>query len=519
MTPWKELDELEPADGLNPSLSRGELLTGAAAIGVGALVGSAPAFARQAAVEDTTVEGRALNGLKKLIADKKLKSGQQFTVMIPGGSQTNVVPSFQQLEKLVGIKVKTIQVGDLGQIHTKAIQEATAKTGTPDALLHMANWIGDFAEAGLISPIDGWVRKYRPEMIDSRVGYVQPVGSFTTQYRNRTWSLNNDDDAFTYFYRQDLFTNPKLKAQFEDKYGFALKPPDTWDQFDKIATFFDRPAAGYRGAFLFGNRTFAYVNWAARFFSRGGIYMNRDAEPQIVSEAGVSALEELVTVTRKHMPPEAVTGDWSALYQAFPAGKAVQATSWISLGKFANDPKNSKIAGHAAAAVMPGSWVKGTLVRAAPHVVGWTWSVSRYGRNPEAMYLICQWLTGPSEGARVVARVGILDAYRINHFSDPRVIKAYGKGVLPTLLANTRIAFPDIGLRGGPEYIDVLNSNLQEAYAGRKKPEDALKSAAKSWNQITDRLGREVQTEAWRAELRRYPPQLKAAWKLVGQKV
>lgn len=516
--------DAEPAGGVNPNLSRRQLLTGAAGISVGALVGSTPAFARRAVfarsvmADESTVEGRALAGLKKLIADKKLKSGTTFTVMIPGGSQTNVVPSFQLLEKLTGIKVKTIQVGDLGQIHTKAIQEATAKTGTPDGILHMANWNGDFAEAGLIAPLDEWVQKYNPQMNDRRVGYVQPLGGFTTRYRGHIWALDHDDDSFTYFYRSDLFNDPKQKAQFEDKYGFALKPADTWDQFDKIAAFFTRPSQGYYGAFLFGNRAFAYVNWAARFHSRGGIYMNRDMEPQIASDIGITALEEMVPVTRKYMPPEAVTGDWTALYQAFPAGKAVQATSWISLGKFANDPKNSKIAGHGVAAVMPGSKVKGKLFRAAPHVVGWTWSVSRHGKNPEAMYLIAQWLTGPSEGAKTITRVGILDAYRINHFSDPKVIKAYGKGVIPPLLANTKVAFPDIGIRGGTEYLDALNSNLQDAYAGRKKPETALKAAAKTWNQITDRLDRDVQTEAWRAELRLYPPGLKAAWKLVGQK-
>jgi multiple sugar transport system substrate-binding protein len=517
--------DAEPAGGVNPNLSRRQLLTGAAAISVGALVGSTPAFARRAVfarsvmADESTVEGRALAGLKKLIADKKLKSGTTFTVMIPGGSQTNVVPSFEQFEKLTGIKVKTIQVGDLGQIHTKAIQEATAKTGTPDGILHMANWNGDFADAGLIVPLDEWVQKYNPQMNDPRVGYAQPLGGFTTKYRNRVWALDHDDDSFTYFYRSDLFTNAKLKAQFEDKYGFALKPPDTWDQFDKIAAFFTRPDQ-YYGAFLFANRAFAYVNWAARFFSRGGIYMDRDMVPQIASDFGVSALEELVPVTQKYMPKEAVTGDWTALYQAFPAGKVVQATSWISLGKFANDPKNSKIPGYGRAAVMPGSMVKGRLFRAAPHVVGWTWSMNRYGKNPEAMYLICQWLTGPTEGAKTVARVGILDAYRRNHFSDPAVIKAYGgKGVTVPLLGCTKIAFPDIGIRGGTEYLDVLNSNLQDAYAGRKKPEDALKSAAKSWNKITDRIGREGQTDAWRAELKLYPATLKAAWKLVGQKV
>jgi len=45
-------------------------------------------------------------------------------------------------------------------------------------------------------------------------------------------------NAPMYFYRKDLFDDPKNKSDFKAKYGYELGVPTTWDQLVDIADFF-----------------------------------------------------------------------------------------------------------------------------------------------------------------------------------------------------------------------------------------------------------------------------------------
>jgi len=56
-------------------------------------------------------------------------------------------------------------------------------------------------------------------------------------------------------------------------------------------------------------------------------------------------------------------------------------------------------------------------------------------------------------------------------------------------------------IRGTPEYWSVLDGELAAALGGRKSAEQALDDVAAVWEDITDRLGREQQLEAYQAAI------------------
>ncbi len=397
------------------------------------------------------------------------------------------------------------------------MNEAVVRTGDYDVFLTFCNWIGDMAESGLIVDQTAWWEKYDPEVDHGPNRYVAPLDRFTTLYKGRRYALGADDDAFSLFYRKDIMDNPDEAKAFEDRYGRPLELPKTWKEFDEWIAFFDRPDEGIRGAHMYAERYFAYTAWAARFISKGGAYFDDNMDPLIVSDEGVTALEEQIRLTQDHMWPDAVTGDWSVAYSRFPEGSVFFAWAWASLGKWAQDPETSKIAGKVGYMDAPGTMHDGELVKAVPHVVGWSFSISRYGKAPEAAYCFIQWFTGPAVGLDAIARVGTLDAFREPWFDDAKMKEAYGEEFLPVLHSLTQNAFPDISLRGAAEYLDNLNLNLQQAFAGQKGAERALKDAADSWQQITDRIGRLGQIEAWRAERQNYPQPIQDLWAKLGR--
>jgi len=96
-------------------------------------------------------------------------------------------------------------------------------------------------------------------------------------------------------------------------------------------------------------------------------------------------------------------------------------------------------------------------------------------------------------------------------------LAAYGPELGPVLMLNAEQSFPDISLRGANEYLDVLNLNLQAAVAGQISAKEALDRVAIAWQEITDRLGRGRQIEAWQQEIKRYPKHIRELWVKLGK--
>ncbi len=468
------------------------------------------------ALADPVAE-RALAGLRELMNAGVIRPGQTFRIMIHSGQRGQLAPAVEELSRLTGLKIELVVIGYEADIYNKAMHEAIVRSGDYDLFLTFCNWIGDMAEAGLIVPLDSWIKKYDPEIHTGPNAYVKPLDLFTTQYGGHYYALGMDNDALVLFYRKDLLEDPNEQAVFEARYGRPLRLPETWEEFDLITEFFDRPEQGLRGAHLYLTRQFAYTSWAPRFIAKGGIYFDPlTMDPRIDTPEGVEALKEVLAL-QKHMFPETYTGDWSAAYTFFPEGKVFWTIAWASLGHWASDPETSKIAGKVGFAQLPGEYHEGELYRATPHVVGWSLSVSRYGKAPEAAYLIAQWLNSPSVSAQCITRTGTLDPFRLNHFKDPNLLAAYGPALGPVLLLNAEQSFPDISLRGANEYLDVLNLNLNAAAAGLLTPEEALSQTARAWQEITDRLGRGRQIESWQQEILRYPRHIRELWVKLGK--
>jgi multiple sugar transport system substrate-binding protein len=476
---------------------------------------AAPAAAA-AVVEGATPEERALNGIKALKAAGKIKDGDTFTIMHHSGQRNNIIPALEEWKKLTGLNFQSAEIGLESDIYTKAMNEAVVRTGDYDIFLTFCNWIGDMAEAGLIVDQTDWWAKYDPEVDHGPNAYVAPLDKFTSLYKGRRYATGADDDAFSLFYRKDIMEDPNEAKAFEDKYGRKLEIPNTWNEFDEWVAFFDRPDQGMRGAHMYAERYFAYTAWAARFASKGGAYFNDNMDPLITSDEGVTALEEQIKLTQNYMWPDAVTGDWSVAYSRFPEGSVFFAWAWASLGKWAQDPETSKIVGKVGYINVPGTMNDSVLVRADPHVVGWSFSVSRYGKAPEAAYCFIQWFCGPQVGLDAISRVGTLDPFRKPWFEDEKMKKAYGADFMPVLLNLTEETFADLALRGAAEYLDNLNLNLQQAFAGEKGAEAALKDTADAWQKITDRIGRLGQIEAWRGERKNYPQAIQDLWAKKG---
>jgi multiple sugar transport system substrate-binding protein len=466
----------------------------------------AAAAAASIAAAGAAADERAVNLGKAAVAGQDVT----LTVMYPSGALPNLQDPFAaQWTQATGIKLKFVEAA-MNDVFQKAMQEAVTKTSTFDLYVVQAISICDLAEAGLIADLTDLVAKYNPE-ISSGTCAIAPGLDKVGKYKGRDYGFSDDCDVFQLYLRTDLLEDTKNQADFKAKYGIDLQPPNTLDEYNKQTEFFTGRDAGLFGGTVFRSVGYGHWSYLPLLAMNGRMPFDDNMHPQLSTPEGIAALQMLVDTTTFQAPDMATFG-WAEQYAAFGQGKGYSAYSWPSFFKFNNDPKASSVVGKFTNYPAPGTTLKGKTVTASQLAVAWNWTVSNYSKNLLASYAYAQWMNSPAISTKVVAQPGVFDAFRLCHFTDPTVENAYGGGsqFMDIMRMSIEHAIPDIVLRGGGEYTDALSRNLNAACYTGMSIEQALKDTETAWEKTTDRLGRDIQSTAWKALKATYPPDVLA---------
>ncbi len=444
-------------------------------------------------------EERAWALAKKAAAKAEKK---KLTLLIPTGSIGNMTPYADRWQIELGVTLEFIEEPD-EVVHTKGMQEAVAKTGRYDVMMPTAMSYPDWIDSGVIYDLTDWTEKYDPELFNQEWGVVFPASHHAQLYNGRVAGLLNDGDQITLLCRKDYLENPELKKKFEDKYGYPLAVPDTWKQYHDLAQFMNNPAKGFAGSLEY--RSPYYVKWMfmQRLASKGRLYFDQDVNPAFNSEEGVAALEDMLAVN-DYLHPDAFSFTWSSNYNAFGRGEGFMNIVWPSGFKYSKAPSTGPATtGNIAATVMPADFTKdGKKLYAGMFCWGYGYAVSKYSANPELAYAYAQWMTSPTISADAIPYLGgYSDPYRVNHMLKPtkRLVDTYSPEYLQTLYDNMVNTVPDFCVPGGFEYQDALDKQVHACMTGDKKPKEALDAAARSFNRITRRIGRDKVKKSWLA--------------------
>ena len=138
-------------------------------------------------------EGRAISALRQMKQDGTAPDSiivqtldfakPQFTTGFetPDGNGAAIVDIF---EEETGIKIKFVETTPADEYQTN-LRNASTKNGSFDAVTSAIEEMGDFAEAGLLLPLDDYVTKYQPSWSDPTYGYAGGDTTVTlfTQYK------------------------------------------------------------------------------------------------------------------------------------------------------------------------------------------------------------------------------------------------------------------------------------------------------------------------------------------------
>jgi len=412
------------------------------------------------------------------------------------------------------------------RLYTRTLVSLLGGSETMDVLLIPAGWLGDFA------PYLAAVPESIRTTLDSE-DILPPYRDLGRLPTGEYVALPIDGDMHIGAYRADLFADPAIRHDFRQANGHDLAPPKTWEEYLRIAAFFDGrtgpdgrrlrgTAEAYHPA---GQRIWTVFSHVAAYAvtpeSHASMFFNPDTMASTIDTPGwVRGVKEYVAA-RKWAGPDA-DGLYSAdVRRVFADGSAAMALDWSDIGPLAAGPQSAIPGGQVGFFELPGTqelwdpsrggWIKCDIPWQVPYLAfgGWVAAVPAASPHQDAAWDYIAWLASPSNSAHdVLDGYSGINPYRRSHLVDP---KAWSSALSATAAADylrvirdglnaPQIAL-DLRLPGTAAYLDALDRQIGRVLAGEVSVETALRTAAAEWDFLTDRLGREAQRRHYRSAM------------------
>ena len=210
-------------------------------------------------------------------------------------------------------------------------------------------WLSWLAERILV-PLDE---------IDADIGscYQEYIPSLIKKYsvvHGRAYALPVTPSTQLLFYRKDLFENTAVRRLYSETYHSELKVPKSFTEYNQIAEFFaenEHLEQNYYSNLTLGNLGVTATEFLTRLFSHKKHLYEKDGRVVINDQAGIQALEELVTA--KRYSDKKVVRWWTTSAKDFAEGKLAM---MINFSNYASEilGAGSRVVGNIGVAMVPG---------------------------------------------------------------------------------------------------------------------------------------------------------------------
>jgi hypothetical protein len=276
------------------------------------------------------------------------------------------------------------------------------------------------------------------------------------------------------------------------------------------------PLAGRAAAYTLIARALAYTESPQR---EEALFSAENMTPRIAAAPFVRALSEIKEAASA--AGDAAPVDFADGVQAVLAGKAASTLGWPSLLRDATLPAEEKVANSAEFGPLPiaeqvysqsqADWENQTFPQPVTllGVEGRLVGVCQSSRNAVTAFELCQWLTSGDIAVQLSSRSRGTLWYRASQagayarWSGGQAARDASapvtKVVAEALAVETPVMIPRVPAID--EYMDVLAAAVRAAEPGEEAAKAALGEVAARWEAITERIGREGQSRAYRRHL------------------
>jgi ABC-type glycerol-3-phosphate transport system substrate-binding protein len=257
-----------------------------------------------------------------------------------------------------------------------------------------------------------------------------------------------------YFYRKDLFGEPKNKAEFKAKYGYDLAPPTTWDQLADIDEFFHRPPDLY-GGWMSGVNWGIGLDYQTILFGLGGRAFDLKKNELLANSPESVKTFEIMNRIAKTAPESFSTQSFFDADTLMKNGKLASYTNYSYIWQtLAKQPDRYGMT------VLPGKGIPiGTFYFAMPDSA----------TNVDCAAKFIEWMLSDEFQAKQVAETGNPPA-TLTQMKNPEVTK-----LIPSFDAFVAAAdkLTPVEVTWGPEFYEGVAQAGADVYAGKKSPAEA----------------------------------------------
>ncbi len=346
--------------------------------------------------------------------------------------------------------------------HDRAIVLHQAKK-LPDVLMVQVDWVAEFADLGMIEPIDERIAK-EPKEFFANI----PV-TFHQKWRDKQYYLPVESGAVALFYNTDLFKAAGLSS-----------PPKTWDEFAEYSRKLTNPdkrqyaITGTLQAEPPTNMTYEIYP----LLLQGGAKLIDVANRKAVfnSPEGVAALQwylDRINKDKISVPGVLSNGEREkrANFASGSVAMMLEGPWGIAIQKQLNPKLNYDIA------PLPTGKATGTMVRGSLN------ALTSQAQDKDAAWTFMRWLSGPTGNALWAKSTGAFpartDVSAEPWFKEQKLFQAF-----VTQMGQANAESPYLVMPNAVQMNKIMTTEVQNAAQGKKSAKEALDDAAAQWDKI-----------------------------------
>lgn len=376
---------------------------------------------------------------------------------------TKILPQFTAE---TGIKVEVDTLQYLRMRDKQLLEMSKPGNGDYDLLAYVVFWKSEYAGKGLIRPLDGYMKDPALALPDYDFkdlipGYVENIGlvggkkGYLAGPNAKLIGIPFGAETSALAYRTDLFLQN----------GWSV--PENYTQLEALLTQIPEKMKGMGALASRGQTGHQVVHaWLLHMSPLGGRIFDDNWKPTFNNAAGVKSAALLKKIIETG-PQGGASFGFDEMKNAFMQGNAAMFLDSIAVAGEMNNKEKSKVAGRVGWAYHPQG------VRAGSQTGGFGIAIPKNARNPEAAFLLMQWLTS-KKGDRLVAGEGGSPS-RFSTYEDGDLQQKYKHFV--TFATALKYADPDwrpIIPEWNELNAPVFGVALGEIVTGKKDPKQAL---------------------------------------------
>ena len=155
--------------------------------------------------------------------------------------------------EITGIEVTHDLIGE-GDVVEKLQTQMQSGENIYDAYVNDSDLIGTHFRYQQVRNLTDWMANEGASVTSPTLDLNDFIGlSFTTGPDGKVYQLPDQQFANLYWFRYDWFTDPDIKQQFHDRFGYELGVPVNWSAYEDIADFFTNTIGTIDGQKVYGH--------------------------------------------------------------------------------------------------------------------------------------------------------------------------------------------------------------------------------------------------------------------------